>query len=56
MPRIKVTGYLDTDDLDPEHVDTSHEMGLSTAGYEHMIGADGSRGLGLDDVEFQIED
>lgn len=50
MARIKVTGYLDTDDLDPEDVDLDHEMGLSNKGYEEWTQFFGT----LEDVEFQI--
>jgi hypothetical protein len=50
MPRIKVTGYLNTEDLDPSQVDTSHEMGLSNKGYEEM-----SSELGLEDLEFTLQ-
>jgi len=46
--RIKVTGYLDTDDLEPEHVDESHEMGLSEEGFTYYVTE-----LGLDDVQFE---
>lgn len=46
--RIKVTGYLDTDDMDIEDVDLDHEMGLSSEGFEKW-----SNTLGmLDDIEF----
>jgi hypothetical protein len=51
MSRIKVTGYLDTDDLDDRHVDPSHEMGLSEEGYLEW-----SRRLPLDDIDFKIEE
>jgi hypothetical protein len=45
--RIKVTGYLDTDDMESDEVDLGHPMGLSNKGYEHY-----SMNLGLDDVTF----
>lgn len=51
MARIKVTGYIDTDDLDPSEVDLSHEMGLSSEGYERYS----TRPVMLDDVEFELE-
>jgi hypothetical protein len=50
MARIKVTGYIDTDDLAPDDVDLSHEMGLSDKGYLGQINS-----LPLDDVEFELE-
>jgi hypothetical protein len=50
MARIRVTGYLETDDVDPEDVDLDHKMGLSASGYEKL-----SSELGLDEVEFELE-
>lgn len=59
MARIKVTGYIDTDDLPPEHVDLSHEMGLSNKGFEAFGVGPSIHGngvsAGLDDVEFEKE-
>ena len=46
--RIKVTGYLDTEDMEPEHVDLSHPLGLSEAGYTYYVTE-----LALDDVDFE---
>lgn len=51
MARIKVTGYLDTEEMASNHVDLNHPMGLSTEGYEALTGH-GAEGLGLEDVEF----
>ena len=51
MARIKVTGYIDTDNLEPDLVDLAHETGLSEDGY-----IDVSRRLDLDDVEFELGD
>lgn len=48
MARIKVTGYLDEDDLSPEHLDSEHEMGLSTEGFDFWAGVF----LELDDISF----
>lgn len=31
--KIEVTFIMDTDDMEPEHVDLNHEMGLSEDGY-----------------------
>lgn len=52
--RIKVTGYIEADDLPFGYVDPTHEMGLSSEGYDAL-------GSGvvppLDDVEFEkVED
>lgn len=52
--KIKVTGYLDTDDMDSLDVDESHPMGVSQSYYEAI--ATGARVLpALDDVEFEAE-
>ena len=53
--RIKVTGYLDPEEMASDHVDLSHEMGLSSEGYEALTGY-GPEGLGLEDIEFELED
>lgn len=51
--RIKVTGYIDTDDLDDDQVDLSHATGLTE---EALIAYDtGGRALLLDDAEFVLE-
>lgn len=52
MARIKVTGYLEVEDLDPERVDLDHEMGLSPAGYEQTL-ADMLH-AGMVDAEFEL--
>ena len=49
MARIKVTGYIDTEDLELHQIDLSHEMGLSERGYEEV-----SMSLPLDDVDFAL--
>jgi len=49
--RIKVTGYLDTDDMAPEDYALDHPMGLSSKGYEKYVDE-----LGLDDVTFERVD
>lgn len=54
MARIKVTAYVETDDLDPSEVDLTHEMGLSSEGYERF--AVNPQLLPLDDVEFRLEE
>ena len=50
MSRIKVTGYLDTADLNPEHVDLHHESGLSSEGFDFM-----NDQFMLDDLDFALE-
>jgi hypothetical protein len=49
--KIKVIGYLDTQDIEEEYVDLNHDMGLSSEGFEHFVTE-----LGLDDVTFQLMD
>ena len=50
MARIKVTGYLYTENLDPADLDLTHEMGLSSDGFVRLSRAFG----GLEDVEFVL--
>lgn len=53
--RIKVTGYLDTEDMIPEDVDLDHPMGVSAKFYEDVSG--GRRHLPtLGDIEFEAEE
>lgn len=42
MARIKITGYIDSDDLPSEEVDLSDATGLSNLGYERALGVNGS--------------
>lgn len=49
--RIKVTGYLHTEDMSPEHVDESHAYGLSDEGFTYW-----ATELALDDVDFRRVD
>jgi hypothetical protein len=49
--RIKITGYLYPDDLSPDWVDLSHEMGLSEKGYMAM-----AKHVSLDDMEIELVD
>lgn len=51
MARIKVTGYIDTDNLLPEAVDLEHETGLTDKGFLTL-----SNNLGLEDAEFELEE
>lgn len=55
--RIKVTGYLNTEDLDPACLDLNHETGITQAFYESIVGHGMSFDVGaLDDLEFELED
>jgi len=58
MARIKVTGYMETDGMNPEFVDLSHETGLSNKGYEAMSGASGEQFdydlSSLDDLQTEV--
>jgi hypothetical protein len=57
MKRIKVTAYMDPDDLNEEYVDLDHDMGLSNDGYEFYAGVTGETPLGpLGDIEFELVD
>lgn len=57
--RIKITGYLDTNDLDPEDLDLNHPSGLSDAAYASLAAGQGvghfQGGKSLDDVEVELE-
>lgn len=58
MARLKITGYIETDELDPEYVDPDHPTGLTSEGYDNLIG--GEMGLplkltDLEDVEVEVE-
>lgn len=60
MPRLKITGYIDTDSLRADEVDLDHETGLSSHGYETLVqdihGTDASLNLRLlEDVEVEVE-
>lgn len=51
MALIKITGYIDTDGLDPDFVDLTDDTGLTSDGYSEVV-----HELGLDDVTFELED
>jgi len=64
MARIKITGYIETDNLPDEFLDSSDDTGLSNAGYEAFMGIAQVAGLehegnlkvrDLDDIEFEQE-
>lgn len=58
MSRIKITGYVDSEDLTPEYVDLNHPTGLSEEGYLNLVGGEDGAPLtlvDLDDVETEVE-
>lgn len=58
MARIKITGYVDVDDLDPSLVDLNHESGLSSEGFDALGSGNGldhfQAGKSLNDVETEL--
>jgi hypothetical protein len=48
--RIKITGYIDTDDLDADQVDEGHSTGLSDEGYQSLIFDADGKGLRVADL------
>lgn len=53
MKRIKVTAYINAEEMDPEFVDLDHEMGLSNEGYTRYLNALSGE---MDDIEFELMD
>lgn len=53
MSRIKVTGYMDTDNYDEDQIDLSDPTGLAESAY--LAYASGHRALFLEDIEFELE-
>lgn len=51
MTRLKITGYIDTDDLGPGDVDLDHPTGLSSEGYDNLITGENGIPLKLTDLE-----
>lgn len=53
MARIKVTGYIETEDMAFEDLDLGHEMGVSDSAYQAFV--TGERPLPtLADLEFEL--
>jgi len=52
--RIKITGYVDVDSITDADLDLSHEMGVSTRGYD--TGLSGLEIKHLEDVEYELVD
>lgn len=53
--RIKITGYIDTDEMDPAHLDLAHETGLSEDGYIAVTTGQMDLG-GMEDIETELVD
>jgi hypothetical protein len=50
--RIKVTGYIDTEDMSPEDADEGHEMGVSEDFFNRHAGGEP---ISLQEIEFEAE-
>jgi hypothetical protein len=57
MSRIKVTGYLNTEDMEPEDLDPDHSSGLSESGYDKVTtyGQVTYQIADLEDIELEVE-
>jgi hypothetical protein len=51
MKRIKVTGYLNPNDMDPDHVDLDHSSGLTQEGDEAVTSSFSDQGYKISDLE-----
>lgn len=51
MPRIKIVGYYDVENLDDAHTDTEDQTGLSSDGYDELIAGNEGRALSVSDLE-----
>lgn len=53
--KIKVTGYMDTDDMPEEYVDLDNETGLSEAGFDRFaIDGEFAGPYALESPEFKV--
>ena len=43
--RIKITGYIDINDLEEEYVDLDDPSGLSPVGFDSILAGDDPRGV-----------
>lgn len=50
MARIRVTGYIDTADLDPDRLDGDDRTGLSEQGYLDLVADENGTALKLSDL------
>lgn len=56
MARIKITGYIDTDELGEEEVDLNHPSGLTSNGHDNITGPESLWRIGgLEDIEVELE-
>jgi hypothetical protein len=52
MPRIKVTGYINPDSLEPDEVDFSNEGGVSNEGFARIT--NDLSAIDVEDVEYKL--
>lgn len=50
MARIKVTGYIDTEDMSPSDVDLTHAFGVSTEFFDRAV----TFGVTVYEPEFEL--
>lgn len=55
MSRLKITGYVDTEDLAADMLDESAKSGLTEAGYDEAMDYLISGPLGMHDVDIEVE-
>lgn len=58
--RLKITGYIDVDEIEAQHLDLQHPTGLTAEGYDGLImgDVDGVYPLSLsslDDLDTSLE-
>lgn len=54
--RIKVTGYLDSEDLPEEWIDEDSKAGLTEEAYDQAMDILISGQLGMHDVDIEVDD
>lgn len=53
--RIKFTGYIDADELAPGQYDADHPTGLTSGGYDDLVGPESQLTVsGLQDLEVTV--
>jgi hypothetical protein len=51
MTRLRVTGYINTEDLDPGQLDPDHSTGLTDEAYSDLVYDEDGGALKLSDLE-----